>query len=883
LNSSKVRPPRLAQRALTYFLRNDLAEEVMGDLEEKFYLTAEKESLKRARINYWYQVFNYLRPFAFKKTLYIPNHYDMLQNYFKIGWRNMSRQKMYSSLKVGGFALGIAACILIALFIQHELSYDQHYTNQDRIYRVVEVYNNKGDIEKGVYLPAPTAAAIKADYPEIEEVGRLNPVSLFGAGSNDIRRDDQVENIYESEFTFADPSILSILEFKFVYGDAKTALSQPNTLVLTRRKAEKFFPGENPIGKLMILRNDIANPFTVSGVIEDHPNTSHFQFDFLITLTGVDFYNGEQTNWLASNYHTYIVVRPGTDPQELAKKFHLMAMKYYLPRLIENGRSNAKEDIKNLSYKLQPIADIHLNTEEAVDGMNHGDERFTWMSGAVAIFILVIACINFINLSTAKSANRAKEVGLRKVVGSLRMNLMNLFLTASIIFSFFSFLIGCLMAWTFLPYFNILIGQDLIFPWREWWLVPALIGGSIAIGILAGFYPSFYLSAFRPIEVLKGNLARGSKSAYTRSALVVFQFTSSIILMIGTFVVYRQMQFILTTKVGFDKEHVILLQGTNLLGDKLSTFKDKLLTKSDIKSVSISDYLPIHGTKRNGNGFVLPENSDRSDNIGGQFWKVDKDYIETMGMKLIEGRNFHPEMASDSNAVIINRSMAKAFGLKDAVGRQIQNYRKWNVIGVVEDFHFETFKKTIYPLAMVIGDSPSITSVKVSGSNLGNAVQTITDVWREFAPQQPIRYTFMDDSFAKMYEDVQTMGKIFTTFSILAIIVACLGLFGLSSFMVEQRSKEISIRLILGASVNTIFRLLTQNFVRLVLIAFVLAAPVAWYIMDKWLSVFAYRTNITTDIFVIVGLTALAIALFTISYQAVRAAFINPVDKLRSE
>jgi putative ABC transport system permease protein len=855
----------------------------MGDLEEKFYLTIEKRSVRRARLNYWYQVIQYLRPFAFKKIFHAPNHYDMLQNYFKIGWRNMSRQKMYSSLKVGGFALGIAACILIALFIRHELSYDQTYTKQDQIYRVVEVYNNKGDIQKGVYLPAPTAAAIKTDYPEIELVGRLNPVPLFGAGSNDIRRDDQVENTYESGFTFADPDILKIFEFKFIYGDANTALAQPNTLVLTRRKAEKFFPGQNPIGKLMILRNDPAKPFTVSGVIEDHPSTSHFQYDFLITLTGVEFYSGEQNNWLASNYHTYIIVQPGTDPQELAKKFHLMGEKYYLPRLLQYGMSNAKEEIKNLGYALQPIANIHFNVEDAADGLNHGDERFTWMSGAVAVFILIIACINFINLSTAKSANRAKEVGLRKVVGSHRMNLMNQFLTESVIFSFFSFLIGGLMAWLFLPYFNVLVGQHLNFPWKEWWFAPALMAGSLVIGILAGFYPSFYLSAFRPIEVLKGNVARGSKSGYMRSALVVFQFTSSIVLMIGTFVVYRQMQFILTTKVGFDKEHVILVQGTNLLGDKLTSFKDELLTKSDIKSVSISDFLPIRGTKRNGNGFVLPEANDRANNIGAQFWEVDKDYLQTMGMKLVEGRNFQPEMASDSNAIIINQAMAKVFGLKDAVGRQVQNYKAWNVIGVVEDFHYESFKNPIEPLAMVIGDSPGITSVKVSGANLDNAIESITKVWQQFAPQQPIRYTFMDDSFAKMYEDVQTMGKIFTTFSILAIIVACLGLFGLSSFMVEQRSKEISIRLILGASVKTIFGLLTLNFVRLVLIAFVLAAPLAWYIMDNWLSVFAYRTEITVDIFVIVGLAALAIALFTISYQAVRAAFINPVDKLRSE
>jgi putative ABC transport system permease protein len=876
-------PPKLAKKLLNAFLRNDLAEEVNGDLEENFQVLANTRSVRTAKLNYWYQVFNYLRPFAFRKSILYSNDIAMFKNYFKIGWRNMSRQKMYSGLKVGGFALGISACILIALFIQHELSYDRYYTKKDRLFRVVEVYNNKGKIQKSIHLPAPTAAAIKEDYPEIEEVARINPVELFGAGSNDVRRDGQVENTYESGFAYVDPGIFRLLDIKFVYGDPKKALREPNTLVITRQKAEKYFPGENPVGKLMIIRNNESNPFTVSGVIEDHPENSHFQYDFLMTLTGVEFYEGEQTNWLASNYPTYILVQPGTDPQALAAKFQRMGEKYYVPRLLAIGMTSAPTEVKNLSYKLQPVYDIHLNAEQVGDGLHHGDERFTWLSGAVAVFILIIACINFINLSTAKSANRAKEVGLRKVVGSYRINLMNQFLTESILFSLLSFVVGLVLAWLLLPAFNELLGINLIFPWTKWWLVPAILAGSIVIGLIAGFYPSFYLSAFKPIEVLKGNVARGSKSAFTRSALVIFQFTTSIILMIGTFVVYRQMEFILTTKIGFEKEQVVVIQGTNLLGEKLKTFKQELLQQPRIKHVSVSDYLPVRGTKRNQNGFTLPESANRNDDISGQFWIVDEDYIKTLGVKILEGRDFSSTLASDSNSVIINQAMAKAFGFKDPIGKQIKNYRSWNIIGVVEDFHYESFKDNILPLAMVMGNSPAITSIKVESGNMEETIANITAVWKQFAPQQPIRYSFLDDSYARMYEDVQRMGRIFTTFSVFAIIVACLGLFGLSSFMVEQRGKEISIRLVLGASVKTIFTMLTQNFVKLVTISFLIAAPIAWYVMNKWLQEFVYRTDIGADIFVIVALTALLIALLTISYQAIRAAFIKPVDKLRAE
>jgi putative ABC transport system permease protein len=683
---------------------------------------------------------------------------------------------------------------------------------------------------------------------------------------------------------YADPSILSMFDLPMIYGNQKTALSEPNSIVLTKRKADKFFPGEDPVGKIMIVNNDEKIPYKVGGVVADPPANTHFQYDFYVTLSEREFGQGEQTNWLQSNYPTYVLVAPGTDPKELEKKFSKLGEKYYLPRLSEIGFPNAKEEIKNLSYQLQPVTDIYLNTIDVGDGLNHGDIRFVWMSGAVAAFILLLACINFVNLSTAKSANRAKEVGLRKVVGSVRASLVNQFLTESILFSFFAFIVGVSMAWALLPFFNQLVGKSILFPLTAWWLVPTILVGALVIGVCAGIYPSLYLSGFRPIEVLKGNVARGSKSGRTRSMLVVFQFTTSIILIIGTFIVYRQMNFILKTKVGFEKEQVLLIQGTNLLGEKIKTFKNELLTIRDVKSATMSDYLPIRGTKRNTNSFWNIGRNKIDPPTGGQFWRVDNDYIKTLGMKIVDGRDFSADMVSDSTAAIINQAMAKQLGLTDPIGKQIMNYRTWTVVGVVENFNFESLKQSVEPLCMTLeGGSPSIISVKVQTKDMASVIAGISKTWKTFAPQQPIRYTFLDESYARMYEDVERMGKIFTTFAVLAIIVACLGLFGLSSFMVEQRSKEISIRLVLGASLKSIFVLLTQNFVKLVIVSFVIAAPLAWYAMDQWLQDFVYRTDISVDVFVYAAGIALSIAILTISVQSIRAGMVKAANGLRTE
>jgi putative ABC transport system permease protein len=812
----------------------------------------------------------------------------MLKNYFKIAVRQLKKQKMYSVIKIGGFALSIAACLLISLYIEDELSYDKSYPDANRIFRITIEADDNGKKITGADWPAPMAKALREDFPEVEKSGRLMASPLFyGAGSNEVRTPDKTENSYEDKFVYADQSMLDILKVPMVYGDRARALAEPNTMVISKSKADKYFPNQNPVGKLMILNDDKNKIYKIGGVMQDFPTTSHIQYDFLLTMTGYQLWDGEQTQWSASNYPTYVLLKPNVNAARFQDNLKLVLTKYYLPMAEKSGDKGFINILKKAKMLAQPITDIHLMSANIDDGLSKGDIRFVWLFGAVACFILIIACINFINLSTAKSANRAKEVGLRKVVGSHRISLVKQFLTESLLFSFLSFGLGILLAGLLLPYFNMLAAKSLSIPWTAWWLLPTMIVAAIVIGIFAGLYPSFYLSAFKPIDVLKGQVSRGTKNSLLRNGLVVFQFTTSIILIIGTLVIYKQTHYILNKKIGFDKDQVMLIQGTNTLDKKtaMPSFKNELLNISQVKNVSISDYLPISGTKRDGNTFNKVEKTKEDIGVGAQKWGVDYDYIKTMGMKILEGRDFSKEMASDSTAVIINKTMAEKMNLKKPIGQQITNgWQPLHVIGVVDDFNFETMKQSVEPLCMILNDNySSIVAVKINPENAKSTIASIAAVWKKFAPSQPFRYAFMDEGFANMYADVQRMGSIFTSFAILAIIIACLGLFALSAFMAEQRNKEIGIRKVLGASVSSITTMLSKDFVKLVLIAFVIASPIAWWAMTKWLQDFAYRISIGWWMFLVAGIIVVLIALATISFQSIKAALMNPTKSLRSE
>ncbi|HMJ70820.1 MAG TPA: ABC transporter permease [Cyclobacteriaceae bacterium] len=877
-------PPTVARRLLLFYLKESLAEEVMGDLEEKFIHTAKTRSTRRARLDYWFQVIHYIRPFAIRKTKF---HnllsLDMFKNYFTMGWRNMAKHKMYSAINIGGFALGIAACLLLALYIKGELSYDTFYSNKDRIYRVVRTSQSDGVDERGVDFPHPLAGVLKENFAEIENVGHYNDVPQFGTGSAEIRRTDRLDNTHEDGLVYMSQGLLEVLEVRFLEGNPSHALTEPHSIVITRKKAEKYFKGEDAVGKSLIINNEPKRTYTIAAVIEDFSSKSHLNFDFIMTVPREGFWEGESDSWCCSNYVDYVQVRADTDVPALEKKISTIIETHMIAAAMKNGDKEQINWLKSMQLELQPIDDIYLNVDGVRDDLNHGDIRFIWLFSSIAVFILFLACINFINLSTARSASRAKEVGIRKVVGSLRSALVRQFLVESFLFSFVAIVIGVAITLLLIPAFNNLVGRSLSFPWKEPLLIPLLLATSLVVGLIAGIYPSFYLSAFRPVKVLKGSVTNGSRRTTLRSALVIFQFTISTTLIIGTMIISRQMDFLLNTKLGFDKDRVLILEGTLTLFDKAVPLKKELEELADVDAVSISGYLPVESSTRNG-GTHSEEGSETGLHTSSQQWSVDHDYVRTMGLKLIEGRDFSEKIASDSQAMIINESLARQLHLKDPIGKKIRNhYGVFSVIGVVEDFHFESLKQNITPVALLVRKNLKTIAVRVKSDDMTAAIQSITGVWKKFSPHQPIRISFLDDQYARTYDDVKRFSTVVTVFTTLAIIVASLGLFGLSAFLIQQRSREISIRIVLGASLTNIFKLLTQNFVVLVLISLVIATPGAWYLMNIWLEEYAYKIPITGDIFIITGVAAVGMVLLTVSYQSIKASLTNPVANLKSE
>jgi putative ABC transport system permease protein len=810
----------------------------------------------------------------------------MIRNYLKIALRQLNRQKTYSAIKIGGFALSIAVCILIIFYIRSEESYDRSYPAANRIYRLVSTVPVEGKPFRNNYMPAPVAGVYKQNFPEVENAGRIMSDPEFpGAGSNEVRTAGQVQNTYEEGFTYADQEMLDILQIPMVYGDRSKALTTPHTIVLSKRKADKYFPGQDPVGKTLYLNNDVRNPYVIGGVMQDPPVNSHIQYDFWLSLKGVELFPGEQTTWQANNYDVYVLLRPGTNPAAFEKKSTaLIFSRYLIPAMKEMGMKNVEASVQGAAMSLQPITDIHLKSNDIHDDYTHGDIRFVWLFGAIASFILIIAAINFINLSTARSANRAKEVGLRKVVGSTRYNLIGQFLSESLLFSLLSFIAGVFLAWLMLPYFNLLAGKSLGIPWQTVWFIPGIFGAALVVGLLAGLYPAFYLSGFNPAAVLKGKISMGSKGSLLRSGLVVFQFSISIILIVSTIVVYNQMEYILHKDLGYNKDQVLMIQGTNVLDDNsLKTLRQNLLNLPAVKSVTASNYLPVEGTTRSGNLFYTLSGKEK-DVVGGQIWQVDPGYLSTLGIRLVAGRNFSPIITGDSQAVVINQSLASSLQLQDAVGQAISvGGKRFNVIGVVADFNFESLHDHIGPLCMQLGDGSSIVSVKINPDNMNRSIDAISAIWKQLSPAQPFRYTFLDERFALMYAGVKKIDNIFTSFALLAIFISSLGLFALAAFMAEQRTKEIGIRKVLGASVSGIVSMLSLDFVKLVCLAIVFAVPVAWWAMNQWLHDFAYRIHIGAVTFLLAGGVAILAAVLTVSFQAVKAATANPINCLKSE
>ncbi|MEQ9216495.1 MAG: ABC transporter permease [Cyclobacteriaceae bacterium] len=810
----------------------------------------------------------------------------MLKNYLKIAWRNLVKHKVLSLINIAGLTIGVTTCILISLYVIHELNYDNSVPDGKNMYRVLVSFDNEGSWERGWSMPAPMAGVVDDIFEEAEQTGRIMANNLFyGAGSNEIKVQGRVEEFHETGFAYADQSIIDMFQFEMVYGDPSTALSEPNTMVISEKMARKFFNDINPVGQFIILNGDDETPRRITGVMEDFPTTSHLQYDYFLTLSGVEFGNGEQTRWTQNNYFVYVKLRSNTNVAQFEKKFSdVIIMEYIKPAFTAFNKELGSNIEEKAFLELQPLKDIHLHSGDLREFDPRGDIKIVQLFAAIAIFILLIACVNYINLTTAKSANRAPEIGLRKVIGSQRNSLINQFLIESFIVTLIVFTAGLLFASLLLPYFNDLAAKSLAIPWSELWFLPSLFAGVVIVGIVSGLYPAFYLSGFYPIQILKGNLAQGVKSKRFRTVLVVFQFSISAFLIVGTLVIYRQMNFILNKKVGFEKDQVIQILGTNMLGEKIDPFKEELKNSYGVVNVSISDYLPVEGTKRNGNSFFNEDRQEIDEPVFGQSWIIDEDYINTMGMNLLAGRTFSNEIASDDQSVIINQTMAKKLGLDDPVGKVLMRFgQKWNIIGLVEDFNFRTFKQEVEPLAFFYGKSQSMVSVKISAENIPMVLEGLENVWKDFVPNSAFRYSFMNESYARMYDNVYRTQSVFTNFAGLAVFISCLGLFALSAFLVDQRKKELSIRKTLGASVQTIFRLVTSHFIGLVGISILIAAPISYLVMERWLEDYVYKIDISWDIFAWAGFLTLLTALLTISYHAIKSALVNPAENLRTE
>ncbi|MBS1916731.1 MAG: ABC transporter permease [Bacteroidetes bacterium] len=811
----------------------------------------------------------------------------MIKNYLKIAWRNLRKNKVFSIINIVGLAIGLSCFLLITLYVLDELSYDKYFKNAKNIYRI-----NAHIRFGGADLNFPVSSdmmgqLLKKDYPQIEDY-----VRIYNSNGNKLVKKGN-DFINEYKVCHADSTFFRIFDLPVIAGDVKNALNEPNTVVVTEKIAKKYFGTTDAVGKIIETNDHNKTLYKITAVIKDIPHNTHFDFEFFFSMKNVDY------NWgqlLSHNFHTYLLLKPGTDYKAFEKKFEEYIDRYCLPEAKQYMQINSMDDFRKagnkLEYDLTPLTKIHLYSSLQFEFLPGGNVQYVYIFSAVALFILVIACINFMNLTTARSANRAKEVGIRKVLGTEKKDLIAQFLVECTLMVVLSLLIAVAIAYIVLPLFNNVANKDMsLLSLFSPVILPLLIALPFVVGLLAGSYPAFFLSSFRPIEVLKGKLNLGSKSGGLRSILVVFQFATSIILIIGTVVIYRQLHYIQTKNLGFNKSQVLIVNGAYSLKNNVQAFKEDVLKITGVNSGTASSFLPVSSSSRNDNTFSSSQVMDAKNGFDMQTWAVDYDYVKTMGMDIIKGRNFSKDFGSDSNAVIINETVAKTLGYADPIGKKIYslyyspNNQKvgYEIIGVVKNFNFETLKQNVGMLGLFLKPEPGLVSFKVNATNIPDILKQVENKWKAMAPGMPYSYRFLDESFNEMYNSEQRIGKIILIFSTLAIMVACLGLFGLSTFIAEQRTKEIGIRKVLGASVTGLVQMLSKDFVRLVLIAFVIAAPVSWYFMNKWLQDFAYRTTISWWIFLIAAIIAVSIAVITVSFQAIRAALMNPVKSLRSE
>ena len=788
----------------------------------------------------------------------------MIKNYFKIAFRNLQRHKAYSLLNISGLAIGMACSILILLWVQNELSYDRFHANANQIYRLT---CNAEDFKAAV-SPAGVAAGLQIEMPEIKATVRISKLltPLFEVGNRK----------FEEKWVFyADSNFLQMFSFPLLKGNPNTALQQPDGILITEDMAKKYFGNEDPMGKT--IKKDNSTNLIVTGVLANSPSNSHLKFDFILPMSSIEATDDDLKNkvWGNFNYYTYLQLDKNFDPSTAnLSKLTARIKEIYKPH---------NPDMK-VDFHLQPLTSIHLHSDMQIDLPGQGNIQYVNIFFIVAFFILAVACINFMNLATARSSRRAKEVGLRKVVGAGRGQLIVQFLGESLIISFLSLLIAIGIVYLLLPAFDHLAEKNLAFNLLNGKLLLILIGIALITGLLSGSYPALFLSGFKPITVLKGKLKLGGGNLLFRNGLVVTQFVVSIILLVGTAVVYRQLNFIKNKNLGFDKSNLLYMHMTGDMWNKQQALKDALQQNPYTSYFSITSDLPTNLTT--GTIGVQWEGKDPKSQVVILSMDVDENFINVFQMKMLAGRSFSSSFKGDSSNYVVNETGLKVMGMNvsNAVGKSISfGGTKGTIIGVVKDFNFKPLQYAIDPLVLRLNKYGGYVMLRTRPGNTEATINALGKISHDLNPAYPFNYNFLDNDLDNLYKGEQQMGSIFNFFAILAIFISCLGLYGLSAFMAEQRTKEIGVRKVLGASVFSIVYLLTGKFVRLIVIAMALAIPVSWWAIDNWLKGFAYRINISWIIFLVACITALLIALLTVSYESIKAAMANPVKSLRSE
>ncbi|PKP52482.1 MAG: hypothetical protein CVT92_08620 [Bacteroidetes bacterium HGW-Bacteroidetes-1] len=806
----------------------------------------------------------------------------MLKNFFLTSYRRLLRQPGFSLINIFGLAIGLAACLLILLYITDELSYDRFHEKADRIYRVT-TYGKFGNNEfHSTYTPAPFAEAIIREFPEVESVTRLMVLSQHSVRVGE-------KTFIEDRFAYADSVFFDVFSFELIEGDPKRALTEPRTIILTESTARRYFGKEDPMGK-MIIENDMHH-YRVTGIAKDIPYNSHFRFNALASFTSLAWHSNK--SWFNQSAQTYLVFAKGTDvtlTEEKLNPFIYRNIKDQLFQFIGISFEEFAKSGQTYGYNFQKLTDIHLLSNLDGELEANGNITYVYLFSLIALFILLIACINFMNLSTARSVSRAKEVGIRKVLGSQRADIIFQFLAESFVYVFIAMILAVLLIEISMPFFNHISNKHLSFSFNtpSYFLlsIPVFI---VITGLIAGSYPAFFMSAFQPLQVIKGQFFQGMTKNRPRSLLVLFQYSISIVLLISTFVIFSQLKFIQKKNMGYEKENMLIIKRVHGLNTGLQVFKQKLLQHPEILNASYTLDLPGDDFGSNSMG-VAGRPLEEVNLLMVMF--ADYDLLETLGIKLSEGRWFSKDFGTDSSAVILNEAAMRALGITDLNREKVIRHATppyehlvSPIIGVVEDFHFESLHKGIRPMAIYLRNDGWLNRmvVKVKGEKLQELIQVMEKEWNNMETGQPFTYTTLDQNMASFYQNDHRTRIIYTIFSLLALFVASLGLFGLAAYTTESRTKEIGIRKVLGANISKIIFMLTKEFTKYVLLANLIAWPFAFWLADNWLNNFAYRIAMPWSAFVGAAVLSFAIALLTVFFLAFKAARSNPVNALKYE